>query len=516
MLAVGLKDSPQGGPRMDTPSAPESRRPDPAPRSERPGTAPAAPARLRHLRHLAVFVLLLVDVSAITLATIAAVSVRQATLGQAEDLAAAVRDSSLFIGPGWVVTIAAFGGYSTRLIAAGPQMYRVILRACAVAAGVVGVGMYITGIELSRAFFVALFVIGTFVLVLGRLALRKILGLLHQRGHFRVGVIAVGPLSHINHVARIFARESWLGYELIGAVTPRGSMSPASDSTIPRLGYEDQLAEILRREDPSVVLFTAGATGTAEEFRSMAWALEDSNIDVIVAPAMTEIASSRVELRPVAGLPLVHMERPRGQDSLRWEKRVFDVLAASGGLLVLGPLMLIIALVIRLYDGGPVLFTQQRVGRDGKMFRFLKFRSMVTDAEQRLAVIREQGVQDSGNQVMFKMRHDPRITAPGRFLRRFSLDELPQLINVLRGDMSLVGPRPALLHETIAYDDVARRRLSVRPGITGLWQVSGRSDLSWEETVRLDVYYVDNWSLMQDLQIVLRTVRAVLLPSGAY
>ncbi|WP_262425286.1 sugar transferase [Brachybacterium sp. Z12] len=185
-------------------------------------------------------------------------------------------------------------------------------------------------------------------------------------------------------------------------------------------------------------------------------------------------------------------------------------------LVVISPLLAVIALRIRAHDGGPVIFRQQRVGRDGKHFEFLKFRTMITDAEAVKVEMVERAVQDRGNTVMFKMRNDPRITAPGRFLRRFSLDELPQLWNVLRGDMSLVGPRPALPGEVERYDDDARRRLHVRPGITGLWQVSGRSDLSWEDTVRLDTYYVDNWSFTQDLQILMRTVKAVLASSGAY
>lgn len=190
--------------------------------------------------------------------------------------------------------------------------------------------------------------------------------------------------------------------------------------------------------------------------------------------------------------------------------------AASALLLVVAaPLLAVIAVVIKATDGGPVLFRQVRVGRDGVPFEFLKFRSMVPDAEARLAALRDEET-DRGNDVLFKMSDDPRITRPGRILRRYSMDELPQLINVLRGDMSLVGPRPALPHEVEAYDQDALRRLTVRPGITGLWQVSGRSDLSWSETVRLDMYYVDNWSFAQDVQIMVRTVRAVLASDGAY
>jgi lipopolysaccharide/colanic/teichoic acid biosynthesis glycosyltransferase len=176
--------------------------------------------------------------------------------------------------------------------------------------------------------------------------------------------------------------------------------------------------------------------------------------------------------------------------------------------------MLVMACAVRLDSPGPVLFRQKRVGERGEAFEMLKFRTMCVDAEDKLAVLAGSG--DAGNAVLFKMRDDPRVTRVGRWMRRFSLDELPQLINVLRGEMSLVGPRPPLQREVDEYEPDAVRRLRVRPGLTGLWQVSGRSDLSWEESLRLDLWYVDNWSLVLDLQILFRTARAVVRGSGAY
>ena len=209
------------------------------------------------------------------------------------------------------------------------------------------------------------------------------------------------------------------------------------------------------------------------------------------------------------------MPRSRSRKALKKGKRAFDIAASAALLLVLSPVLAVIALCVRCGDGGPAIFAQKRVGRDGEPIEFLKFRSMVVDAEARLAEL-QQKQRDRGNDVLFKMSDDPRITRVGRFLRRYSLDELPQLWNVLRGDMSLVGPRPALPSEVAGYDDDAHRRLAVRPGITGLWQVSGRSDLSWDDTVRLDLFYVDNWSFVQDLLILVRTVRAVVASRGAY
>ncbi len=261
------------------------------------------------------------------------------------------------------------------------------------------------------------------------------------------------------------------------------------------------------------VLFTEGAFDASGDFRQMAWDLEQSGIEMIVAPGLTDVSTERLAMRPVAGLPLVHVEPPRSQAALRFAKRAFDIAGAGTLLLLAGPLIVMSALVVRLYDGGPAFFSQMRVGLDGRPFRCWKIRSMVTDAEERLKQLQQQ---NEGAGVLFKMQHDPRITPFGRFIRRTSIDELPQLWNALKGDMSLVGPRPALPHEVARYEPHERRRLHVRPGLTGLWQVSGRSSLDWEDTVRLDLYYVDNWSMSQDLLILGRTARAVLRAEGAY
>jgi exopolysaccharide biosynthesis polyprenyl glycosylphosphotransferase len=256
-----------------------------------------------------------------------------------------------------------------------------------------------------------------------------------------------------------------------------------------------------------------GAFSTAADVRRVVWALEGSHVDLVVIPSLIDVAGPRIHFRPVAGLPLIHVEPPQAEGAGRWGKRLFDVVGASVVLLLSLPVMLAVVLAIKLDDRGPALFRQERVGRRGQVFPCLKFRSMSTNAEERLLELLEQNLSDG---VMFKMRTDPRVTRVGRWIRRFSLDELPQLLNVLRGDMSLVGPRPPLPREVDLYGDDVGRRLLVRPGMTGLWQVSGRSALSWRETVRLDLYYVDNWSMVGDMLILARTLRAVLSPRGAY
>lgn len=485
-------------------------------RRMRPVDFAASAQQIRRLHRLMLLLLVLADVAVLVIAVLAAIGIRQLVLGTAGDLTANVADAAWPIALGWLLAIALFRGYDMRLLPAGTEVYSSVLLASLAAAGIVGTAVFLTGIELSRAVFVVLFLVGPPLLLLDRLILRRALNAQRRHGRFREGVIAIGPLHHIDHIARTLHRERWLGYDVIGALTPSGDEAETSELGIPVLGHEQNLLEVAESLRPSVILFTNGSSAGADDFRRIAWKLEDSDTSVIVAPAVSEIASERVRMRPVAGLPLVHVDPPRSLHSLRWTKRTFDVVVSALAILLLAPVALVTALRIRRHDGGPVIFRQQRVGRGGEEFEFLKFRTMVTDAEAVRVEMVERAVQDRGNAVMFKMRDDPRITRPGRFLRRYSLDELPQLWNVLRGDMSLVGPRPALPDEVSDYDQDALRRLSVRPGITGLWQVSGRSDLSWGETVRLDLFYVDNWSFLRDLQILLRTVRAVLASSGAY
>jgi exopolysaccharide biosynthesis polyprenyl glycosylphosphotransferase len=253
---------------------------------------------------------------------------------------------------------------------------------------------------------------------------------------------------------------------------------------------------------------------SGQALRRLSWALEERDVELIVSPGIIEVAGPRLSIRPVAGLSLLHLERPSASGGRMLGKAVFD--KVLGTLLILGasPFLLGVAASVKLSSRGPVFYRQTRIGVDGTKFRMVKFRSMVVDADRQREALKDQANQ--GNGVLFKMHDDPRVTRVGKVLRRFSLDELPQLLNVVRGDMSLVGPRPPLPEEVAGYSDDATRRLKVRPGLTGLWQVSGRSDLTWEESLRLDLRYTDNWSLALDISILWRTFRAVLRGSGAY
>lgn len=301
--------------------------------------------------------------------------------------------------------------------------------------------------------------------------------------------------------------------KIVGIVTdPKQSADFVGAKVFPTDFSARSIIEAVDEVCADTIVLTGEDRLGPRSMRELGWAAEARGIDLVVAPALTDVAGPRIHTRPVAGLPLVHIEYAEFSGLKYWTKRTNDVVVSALLILVLAPVLLMIALLVK-SDGGPVIFRQERVGKNGEHFRMLKFRSMVMDAEERLA---ELQAESDGNGVLFKMKDDPRITRVGRVLRKYSLDELPQLFNVLGGTMSLIGPRPALPKEVVEYDEWATRRLLVKPGITGLWQVSGRSNLSWEDSVRLDQYYVENWSMAGDMLILARTVKAVVASDGAY
>ena len=418
------------------------------------------------------------------------------------------------IAIGWVVAIAAMGGYERRALGAGTDEFRRVVNASFLTAAVIGIGCFVLKFNLSRGFFVLAVVIGPVLLLLARVILRQIIKHARENGAMLHRVVIVGTDSHIDDVAAVLAREKWLGYDVIGALTPAGATTVATPCGIPVLGNTSRVSSIAHEVKADVAFFAGGAVDSARELRQFAWELEHTDCHVVVAPSLTDVSRERISVRPVGGLPLLHLEKPRGANAARRAKRTFDIVGSTTLLLLLSPLLAFAALRVRLHDRGPVFFHQQRIGRDGQSFPCWKFRTMVTDAEARLIDL--HSAQGSAQGVFVKIKNDPRVTRPGRWLRRFSFDELPQLFNVLHGEMSLVGPRPQVAHEVALYDSAMARRLHVRPGMTGLWQVSGRSDLSLEEAIRLDLYYVDNWSMVQDLTILARTFGAVFGSRGAY
>ena len=419
--------------------------------------------------------------------------------------------ATIAVGAIWLTALVAFGTYQLRHLRAGTTEYKRVLMASFIVAGVTAIVSYLAKAEFPRGLYVLSFGIGTVGLVASRFLRRKTMAAVHREGALMTPIVVAGDSGHVDEIAKVLRRETWLGYKVVGAVTRfRGETTP---NGLPILGQVTDTVDVIKNHDIATVIFAEGSFRSPADFRSMAWELEEHEIHMIVVPALTDISAQRLDVRPVAGLPLVDVARPQAIAAARWIKRTWDAVGAGTLLLLAAPVMAAVALAIKLEDGGPVLFRQTRVGLRGQEFACLKFRSMGLDAEARLA---ELMAANEGAGPLFKITNDPRITKVGRFIRRFSLDELPQLWNALRGDMSLVGPRPALPSEVAQYDSDTRRRLDVRPGLTGLWQVSGRSNLSWDDTVRLDLYYVDNWSMIQDLMILVRTARAVVGSSGAY
>jgi exopolysaccharide biosynthesis polyprenyl glycosylphosphotransferase len=429
-----------------------------------------------------------------------------------------VNEVAMSLGP-WLVVVWLLanilrGSYAQSHLGVGSTEYARVLSAAGITAGLLGITSYLTKSDLSRAFFVQLFLIGIPALLLWRWSARRIIYRLHDRGLLLTRVLLSGAASQVDDVARVLVRERWLGYRVIGALLPDMAPGTRTPGGVTVLGSTDDTASQALASDADLVLLTGGAFSSPQEFRHIAWDLEGHDVKMAVAPSLNDISSERMAMRPIGGLPLVHVEQPQSLAASRSFKRIFDMIGAGTALVLASPVMLVFAFLTKIQDGGPVLFRQTRVGRHGELFECLKFRSMVVDAEARLSGISHLNKNPEG--VLFKAKHDPRITRVGSVMRRLSIDELPQLLNVLNGDMSLVGPRPALPSEVRRYEPDVRRRLHVRPGLTGLWQVSGRSDLSWEDTVRLDLYYVDNWSPVQDLSILARTVRAVFASRGAY
>ncbi|GAA6526358.1 sugar transferase [Intrasporangium sp. DVR] len=448
-------------------------------------------------------------------AVLAAVGRHRLTIFRAtDDIATVAQSVGVWIVLGWMLVNVVVGTYERTDLGVGTTEYARVLAAAGMTAGLIGIISYLTKFNLSRGFFVLLFVVGVPLLLLWRFSARRLVHRLHHRGHLLTRVLIAGSAGHVDEVAAVLDRESWLGYRIVGALLPPSQRLTATPRGLPVVGLSTDTALATRDHEADLVVFTEGAFESSTDFRRIAWDLEGHHVQMAVVPSLSDISSGRIMMRPVGGLPLVHVEQPQSLGASRSLKRVFDVVGASASLLVCAPLILAVAIAIKVHDGGPILFRQTRVGRDGNLFECLKLRSMVVDAEAQLSGLTHLS-HDPGH-VLFKAQRDPRVTPVGRFIRRYSIDELPQLVNVLRGDMSLVGPRPALPAEVRRYSTDVQRRLHVRPGMTGLWQVSGRSDLSWEDTVRLDLYYVDNWSLVQDLSIVIKTLRAVLSSRGAY
>ncbi|MCZ9882306.1 sugar transferase [Arthrobacter sp. B2a2-09] len=425
---------------------------------------------------------------------------------------------SVFLTVAWWLMLEAWSTRQSRILGSGPDEYKRVAAASLWLFGLIAMISYVFRLETARGYVGIALPAGLIGLLLGRWLLRQHLGVHRQKGRRMSRLLLLGGPSAVAHLAETLAREKHAGYQPIAVYIP-GSHDhyPELDGiSLPVLGNEpdtNSILDAINRCSADAIAVSAGVQLHPQTIRHLGWELANRNIGLIMAPALTDIAGPRIHTQQVAGLPLIHVTTPTLEAGQRVAKRLFDVAVSATLLLLASPLMALLAVLVKIDSPGPVLFQQERVGIEGTRFKMLKFRSMVVDAESKLAELIER---NEGNGVLFKIRNDPRITRIGGFLRRYSLDELPQLFNVLAGSMSLVGPRPPLPREVEAYQLEVRRRLLVKPGLTGLWQVSGRSNLSWQDSVRLDLYYVENWSLAGDLVILLRTARAVFGSNGAY
>jgi len=422
----------------------------------------------------------------------------------------------LAIAPLWVLLVAANRAYEQRFIGVGGEEFPRLMRAGVLLMAVVAPSVDLAVDEPLGGQLISAVPAVVLLSALGRLGQRSWLRAQRAVGRCLHRAVVIGSEADVLATVRRLESDRSHGIVAVAACLTEGNGKAEAELT----GFDvavydgaDEVEDAAGAVDADLVIALSSALIAGDELRRLAWRLEPLDVDVLVGAGITEFSRDRVSIRPAAHAPLLHLSRARLYGPARIAKGVIDRLGALLGLLLLSPALAVVAFAIWAHDRGSPFFLQTRVGRHGREFRIVKFRTMVADAEARRDELLTRNESDG---LLFKIADDPRITPLGRWLRKYSIDELPQLINVVRGDMSLVGPRPPLPDEAAAYGADMRRRLLVKPGMTGLWQVSGRSELSWAETVRLDLRYVENWSLGFDLMILWRTARAVMGGSGAY
>ncbi len=427
---------------------------------------------------------------------------------------------SLFLAACWMAGLALGHSRAPRMIGAGAEEYRQVLRATALVFGGIGLLSVLLKVQLSRSYLLIVLPTGIILLVLSRWLVRVAISRARQKhGKFVTRMIVVGRSHAVAELCASLARVPWSEYRVVGACVSGHFSKPAlmvpNVGSIPNFGNETSIVSAVLATGSEAVAVTGTKRLIGAGLTDLSWELERLDAELLVAPGIVDVAGQRLHMRPVATLPLIHVEKPQYHGAKRIKKRVFDVVFSAAVLLCLSPVLMLIAVVVKLTSPGPVLYRQQRVGLDGKPFEMLKFRTMVQGADVMISDLSNVDLVASPRDP-FKFVNDPRVTKAGRLLRKYSFDELPQFINVLKRDMSVVGPRPQVAKEVENYDNHAKRRLLVRPGITGLWQVNGRSELSWEDSVRLDLFYVENWSMTADLLIALKTLKAIVRHTGAY
>lgn len=410
------------------------------------------------------------------------------------------------IGLLWLSLLGIQGSYDQRIIGLGTEEIKRVISATLVTFAFIAGISYLIRADISRAYAYISLPLGLILIICGRFYWRGWLYRARARGKFMNSTVVIGSGITCDHIIHRLTIDTYAGFKVVGQITP-----PTNDHQNLE-NWMIELDELLQASNANAVAYMPSEDSPSDTMRQLAWHLEGRNIDLLIAPMVMDIVGPRLSVRPAAGVPLLHLDEARLTKPQRASKRALDLVGGFICIVLLSPVMIVAALVIRLTSKGPILFKQTRIGRSGLPFKMLKFRTMIMNADQMREKLREEfELQDP----MFKMKDDPRITKVGKPLRRWSIDELPQLFNVIAGSMSLVGPRPHPLDDVERYEVEAYRRLALKPGLTGLWQVEGRSDLDWAEALQLDLYYVETWSLASDIVLLARTIRAVLQGRGA-
>lgn len=431
-----------------------------------------------------------------------------------EDVRVGYVPFTVALGVVWFVALGLADTRAVKVLGAGGEEYRRVVSASARLFATVAIVAYLAKADVARSYLAIAFPVGTALLLLDRWLWRRWLASQRAVGRWSHRVLVVGSAPDVRRLAEEMRRAPGAGLRVVGSCLPGGTADAPAGFEVPVLGCLDDLLDRVAEQRVDTVAVASSGDISSGVLRRIGWDLEGTGVALVVAPALTDIAGNRIHVQPVSGLALLHIEEPRLPRGGQVAKEVLDRVGALLLILALSPVLLAAAIAVRASSPGPVLYSQERIGRRGRTFRVWKFRSMRTGADAELAgLLAAAGTADTP---LFKVADDPRVTRVGRLLRTYSVDELPQLFNVVAGDMSLVGPRPQRLAEVQLYDDSARRRLLAKPGMTGHWQVSGRSDLTWEEAVRLDLYYVENWTFLFDLVLLWRTVFTVVRGRGAY
>ncbi|UJP41008.1 sugar transferase [Cellulomonas palmilytica] len=480
------------------------------------GAAPEPPPSLTLGRRLH-RALVIGDVICVALAITTAWALRIGFEGDqvvSGDLSVHYLTVSLLLAVAWPAALTATRSRDRRVMGQGGAEYQRVWGATWRLFAVVAVVAFLLHADVARAYLAIAAPLGLGLLIAWRALARRRLHQARAQGRGLHDVVVVGPREKVARFPQMLGDGTASGYRVVAACVPHGAIEPDEHvAGVPVLGGLDDVRLVAETAGARMVLVLGSDAVSSQTVRQLGWDLEGTGIDLALSLALVDVAGPRMTVQPVSGLPWAFVDEPRFTGWRYVLKNLFDLLGAGIITLLLSPVLLAVAAIIKITSPGPVLYRQERIGKDGQPFPMLKFRSMVVDADKRLAEVLAAEGREVG--MFYKPVNDPRVTPIGRFIRRYSIDELPQLFNVLRGEMSLVGPRPQIQAEVDLYDRAAFRRLLVKPGLTGLWQVSGRSDLSPEESIRLDVRYVENWSGFGDMMILARTAKAVVAGEGA-